>query len=382
MRREDGAPDCWPAPRDLALLRAALLADPAAALAARDTWGDADPRTSGVRHVLPLLHDRLRVLRPEDPWLPLLREEHDRTRYRALLRLQETADALAALRAVGVEGMLLKGAALLAGYGVDPAHRPMADVDVLVRPGRLAEARQALLAHGWGVAPSDDPAAHAAGCFSPSGAALDLHVRSLETAPEGGDDDLWANALPGSFFGVQVLVPPAEDLLVQVLAHGMRHTWDAPHRWVADACLLLRAAGPLDGERIAARAAAADAVAAVRDGLAYLERELAWPVPPPGVPASLEEAPQPRWRRWAEEARRRRPDRRGPVLALALVVDDHRRLAAAGAVRRGVRGFLQVWQRAWALTRPWGLPLHVVGRGLRRAWQLGRKLAPRRARVG
>ena len=58
------------------------------------------------------------------------------------------ADAVSALAAAGVRCLLLRGPALAALLYDAPAHRPYADVDLLVEPDRLPEAEAALEALG------------------------------------------------------------------------------------------------------------------------------------------------------------------------------------------------------------------------------------------
>lgn len=62
------------------------------------------------------------------------------------LRLQET---LRALRAAAIDTVLLKGAALGHTVYARFADRPMADVDLLVRPGQAMAARAVVLDAGW-----------------------------------------------------------------------------------------------------------------------------------------------------------------------------------------------------------------------------------------
>jgi hypothetical protein len=55
---------------------------------------------------------------------------------RNVVILRALAQALAALRGIGIEGILLKGAAsLVSGLYDDPAERILGDVDLLVQPG-------------------------------------------------------------------------------------------------------------------------------------------------------------------------------------------------------------------------------------------------------
>lgn len=71
-------------------------------------------------------------------------------------RIEERLRAsLAALAEVGIEVLLLKGAALAVSQYRSFLERPMADLDLLVVPDRADEAYRELLASGW--APAHDP---------------------------------------------------------------------------------------------------------------------------------------------------------------------------------------------------------------------------------
>jgi hypothetical protein len=78
--------------------------------------------------------------------------------------------------------------------------------------------------------------------------------------------------------GRPVMVPAPEDLLLQVIVHGLTSVGGAPSRWVADATLLLRRR-PIDWDRFVAEARHHRVVLAARSALRYLVDRFAAPVP-------------------------------------------------------------------------------------------------------
>ncbi|MCI0582976.1 MAG: nucleotidyltransferase family protein [Chloroflexi bacterium] len=96
-----------------------------------------DPIAAPVAEALP---DDLRA------WLAV---QDERNRRRIGRLLEELEAALRAFGAAGVAVMPLKGAILATRPGRDPFRRPMADLDLLVRPGDLEAARATLTALGY-----------------------------------------------------------------------------------------------------------------------------------------------------------------------------------------------------------------------------------------
>jgi Uncharacterised nucleotidyltransferase len=119
-------------------------------------WGAAEwarARYASLVHgIAPLLAERLDA---SAGWLALdpdlrdyLSEQHAANARRAALMLADLAALLRRCNAAGVALMPLKGAVLAAHYYPDPALRPMADIDVLVRPAQLPVSAAALGAMG------------------------------------------------------------------------------------------------------------------------------------------------------------------------------------------------------------------------------------------
>jgi hypothetical protein len=137
--------------------------------------------------------------------------------------------ALDALRAVGVDAVLLKGAALaLTVYGSFVA-RPMSDVDLLVMREDAERARDALLASGWTGGPDElAPEFYAGHHHLPplvdaqgTGTSVELHTSLFfEGHPfRFSADDVRARAERVTVRGRAVLVPSVHDQLLHLCLH-------------------------------------------------------------------------------------------------------------------------------------------------------------------
>lgn len=150
----------WPG-LDLAKVQAAVdaIASAARALVARQPaalpHGDGShARATGVAALVtgmgPLLgwhveHDLLRCDAHVDR---VLREHLRHARLRRRRMMSELIPALRALRAAGITPIVIKGMHTAARYFPDPATKPLADADVVVRPEEIARAEAALLGAG------------------------------------------------------------------------------------------------------------------------------------------------------------------------------------------------------------------------------------------
>ncbi|MEI7781219.1 MAG: nucleotidyltransferase family protein, partial [Planctomycetota bacterium] len=142
---------CWPTDRQRLLMAACLLADDRDARLAWDAWLAAEPlfgSDAASNHLLPLMLVRL------EAWGGFEAEQRQivgLVRYYWLfqqLLKRGLESALSTFADAGIDTLLLKGAALAAGTYRD-GHRPMNDLDLLVRRDQAAAAIAALVAAGW-----------------------------------------------------------------------------------------------------------------------------------------------------------------------------------------------------------------------------------------
>lgn len=200
----------------------------------------------------------------------------------------QLASALAVLAEVGVHGMVLKGVPLALLYYPQPGLRPMADLDLLVRPGVAPTALAALRGAGWRTRgqPADDCVrrGYELSFTAPDAdAVLDLHWRLVPWLTRDGradDPALWAHATPLSIGGQCALGPASHDLLIHVVLHAYRSGWGNVPRWVADATMLLNRAGSdFDWYRFIERVTDARISLPMLDALRYLAQSFAAPIP-------------------------------------------------------------------------------------------------------
>ena len=168
--------------------------------------------------------------------------------------------------------ILLKGVPLVLQCYPEVGLRPMEDVDVLVEPGRAADAVAALEQAGW---PSDskrdrpwnlpygEQMLHQVNCRSADGFPIDLHWRYVPWVARDGsgqDPGLWARARPLDVVGHHALSPSPDDLLLLVILHAFRAGWATAPRWIADTSYLVRTLGPRISTGIASWSARCTAI--------------------------------------------------------------------------------------------------------------------------
>jgi hypothetical protein len=362
----------WPAPGTQQLLRAALL-DGDEAAAALAAWRAAAPPAgqldSADWRLLPLVADRL-----DDDGGYRARAEAVRARTAERNRnlLADTALALRLLREAGCPAMLLKGLALLVDGYQDPALRPMADIDLLVRPADVARALQALERGGWRHRPIPEgllPWLCSVDALRDGKPGIDLHQYLIEygSSPEV-EAGLWDRAHFVEIGGEAACAPSAADLMLHVCLAGLKYGRTINSRWVVDAHAIVRGArGRLDWEVFLAEARRRRASLPLAETLGFLADRFAVPVPD-RVLEALRRAP-------VDAAQRRR------YFALtcnrptvAQLVEQYRELyrfgLEASGTRPGLLGFpwfvTGLMAHRWKLPDRRGLPRQVVGHALRR----------------
>lgn len=233
-------------------------------------------------------------------------------------------EASAALDAAGVASLPLKGAAIclvLPGYG---AARAMSDVDLLVHPGDVAKAAQALaptfrtthLLRDYDGAERDAYAALRAGvaslytCYAADGAVLELHHAPPGDPSLRAAEAAFERARPRTERGRQVLLPSLDDLLGAACVHVLVHHGVRDHtmllRHVADVRVLVEGGASAERARALYDTAAA---APVARSLRLLEEARAEALgegaPRSAASAALDPGARERLGHWSMKARRR-----------------------------------------------------------------------------
>ncbi|HEX4898690.1 MAG TPA: nucleotidyltransferase family protein [Candidatus Limnocylindrales bacterium] len=268
-------------------------------------------------------------------WLEL---EDERNRLRIERLLEELAAALRAFAAAGLPVMPLKGAILATRPGADPFRRPMADLDLLVRPGDRDAARATLTSLGYRrrpernrrpthdtfELPGNDRAVAVDGEHPDNPRRIELHTEVRRHLWTWVDDDdltrfLWAGALEGTVLGEPAVLPLAPALGAHLAIHATSDLLMARGRliqWLDLAEVtggFPDAAGRAAGVGPAVRAPATDHVDSlelatvphprlVYPALRLAARRLAGRLPPTSMPglATLEARVPVRLVRWAE----------------------------------------------------------------------------------
>jgi hypothetical protein len=355
----------WPLPEERLLLEAGT-APPEAGLEAFRAWARLRPGPvpSPERRLLPLAWWNLRSLSGGERALEAAGEAFRAAWVDAVERETSAASVLASLGALGTAPVLLKGAALVASGTVPAGARPMADVDVLVEPGRLDEARSFLLGAGFTpILPTPEGARarlHSEGLRRDDGLVFDLHAAAFAShRAEGADDPLLARALAASFAGAPVRVPAPEDHLLLICWHGL-HWSDAPAiHWVTDALLLLRQAGDrFDWAVFTAEAVRRGIAAPAARALRFLTTGFGAQVPP-DVLLALDAAPGGFLGRLEAETIARPPSLAGGLLIHWL---SHRRARPGSGLWSSLVRFPRYLARMWGVDTPARVPGEAVAR--------------------
>ena len=176
---------------------------------------------------------------------------------------RDWGEATAALRQARVETVTLKGMALANVVYPEPWLRPMADVDLLVRPADRAAALATLRELGYrspGDAADELGASRSFAELVRHGTRIDLHWHAarylrFEGVVEVDHDGLWRRARPLVTPEGRSLMLSPEDLLLHLVVHLTLGSDFARVLWYADLDAVVRAfAGELHWERLAEEA--------------------------------------------------------------------------------------------------------------------------------
>ncbi|MCC6353029.1 MAG: nucleotidyltransferase family protein [Verrucomicrobiae bacterium] len=179
-----------------------------------------------------LAKEELRGLVPQ-PMLHNLRQCYVRAAFRNRFHIDQLAMALDALAAGGVDAIVMKGAHLAPLLYGDPALRPFADIDLLVRAGDVARALGLLGKAGYDLSPGllsaglnrryhvnlplikrGDRPVH-----------VELHWSLTDRfSNHAADHDaIWGRSAEAEIGGARARVLSAEDLLIYLALHLDKH---------------------------------------------------------------------------------------------------------------------------------------------------------------
>lgn len=211
---------------------------------------------SRVHGVGPLLYYKL----AEAPWLPeapknRLAEQYQLNSQRLAKMHAELKAVLGLFRGPQLPVMPLKGSILSTAYYAEAALRPMADLDLLIRPEDFSPAAQLLGQLGYQQEvvhwkhtefsrPDNRQIVSTAGEHPDNPRRLEIHLHCRESF--GGPlveltELMWRNAMPESLLGEPVLLPQPDVLWLHLLVHATYHLWQGKGRLLhlVDLTLLL-----------------------------------------------------------------------------------------------------------------------------------------------
>ncbi len=271
------ASSIWPTPLQESLLR--LVLGPEEQVEER--WRalqtfDLNELDPGTFCLLPLLHTRLEQASVEDPLFERIAGTYRSTWYRNQIAVQRLASLLSALGEQGVDAVVFGGPSAAQRFYPQLGHRPIPQLDLLVRPDRLGVAREVVAAQAaWQrrleradylrfedadrfvvVVHAGAPRYAAAGL----GAAAALEL-------------LLPRARPLELGGVEARVLSPADEVVLAAGLGARATVPPTIQWVVDAAVAVRSL-ELTGSQLARSASELRLVAVMRDLVGYLQRVL------------------------------------------------------------------------------------------------------------
>lgn len=353
------------------LLRAALLDAPAG----RQAWEqwrretDVERLDDGSQRLLPQLYCNARSYAAGEPLLDRLKGVYRHTWSANELLLRDAGRLLRTLNLAGIGIVVLDGTALLARYYPDRGARAAESLGLMVAPGDVPRAAAALEQEGWRAA---DPAGPPRpGPYAGQARLLGGHcpVDLLwDPFPEGCTpgirDAFWAASESGEVAELACRVLAPTDDLLRICVRASRWEPIPSFRRLADASMLLRSAGAaVDWDRLADHARTTRVVLPVLAALSLLREVLDAPIPD----RVLE-----RLERVRVTAADRAEQRLGeaPHTRLGRMPDlwlRYRRLAVAQGEHP--QGWMRYLQGAWAVRRPWQLPLVAVQKGVRRAFR-------------
>jgi len=343
------------------LLRAAL-ATGAESGAFYCKWLDLVPfdgqHDEGSYRLLPLVWSNLSRTDVDYPHMGRLKGIFRNNWVKNAKRFALAADLLRAFQSKEIPTLVGKGLPLAIDFYDAPAHRPMNDLDIMVRPVDAPRASELLEELGfltdrasWA---SEQRMRHALSHVHPERGEVDLHWHVLtDCQNDESDRHFWENSVPIDVGGARTRRPSATDMLLHIVIHGIRPNVMPPIRWVPDAVMVIRSGETIEWERLVQFSIDHGISARMKLGLGYLKDRLQVDIPAEVLqalearPSLLErielhamerEITRQTWRqirRGTHLIRLVRSDARPWTFPLALARELHKRLLGPAARRSG-----------------------------------------------
>ncbi len=200
-----------------------------------------------VHGIAPLLYKNIK----QATWLkadiqPWLAEQYAFNAQRITKMQQELAEILALFANKQIPLMPLKGSILGLKFYQDPAYRPMADLDLLIRAADFEVSAHLLTQLGYEpdithwkhteFSKADNRQVINPNCEHPHNPRkLEIHLQCRENF--GGPminltELMWKNAYQGSLLGQSAIIPKLEALYLHLLIHCTYHLWQGKGRLI------------------------------------------------------------------------------------------------------------------------------------------------------
>ena len=231
------------------LLRAALLKGADAVEAWREWKSAVDLEghlDNGSFRLLPLLYTNLKRLDVKDPLMGKLKGIYLKAWYNNQRLFFEASKILDYLHNEGIQTIVLKGVPLAILNYKNHGVRPMADIDILVRPEQALLATDVLKKAGWSPTSTTSiqdhmQYRHSLEFVNEAGMEVDLHWYFIfESRRVDSDTDFWNRAVPITIHNVPTYALDPTDMLFHVIVHGVTWNPEPPIRWIADAMTIIQ----------------------------------------------------------------------------------------------------------------------------------------------
>ena len=219
-----------------------------------------------AHHIIPLLRENLVPVEAQVP-SDFFAHVQDHSRQIALRNLALAGELIQILRlfaASNITAIPLKGPVLATiAYG-DLSLRTSNDLDIVVHLEDREKAAELLLGMGYrfSEAQSDrmknkvEHLTHHYQFINEKNIVLELHwsLSQLFFSPKGETELMWSHATPSLWFGISILMPKPEDMLLYLCQHGARHSW-MRLLWISDVAQTIHTFGhQLDWDYLFAQA--------------------------------------------------------------------------------------------------------------------------------
>lgn len=376
--------DCLPTDRQRLLLLAALSRSQDARSAWQQWVGGGGPEQldAGSQRLLPLVAYNLERAGASREEIGAAFVARRAAALASRGRLGAAAAEVQGLADQGIEGIVLKGAALATIYYPEQGLRPMGDLDLLVHTEQALDACRLLCARGYRplreVTAERIPYIHGENFVGPGLPEIDLHWRLFPERWHPSElGDWWSTAMPLDLCGHQTLSLSAANQLIHVIGHGLVWSPVPGIRWVTDAAMILGDRGPaVDFRELLESATRQRMTLALREGLQLL-CDLGIATIPEAVGAELQRVPVTLSERIEHRLARRRNTfmvAGGLPVYLLRYVDRVRR----GPDRASPQGFVHFLEQTWGETSSGDVTRRMRRRAALRlgAWWRGEEAPP------